>query len=261
MKSAVMRSLRRWSAFAACMLLMSVTHAAPSVVDYQLISKKISGRTTVDYSYRVRISNDDAALVDVVGTVASSSVRTKVISDTVTFGSVAAGGQAISINAITIRQDRTQPFKAAALTWKFAWSSEDDDQLPPDPGPAGDATIEGIDSNSNGIRDDVERKVLTSYAPGPTREALLSLARHLGDVIVHGSDKDVAYNGTVAVTRNIECLYALEPANARKLFQELLADMANTSARVRAYYQYGDSLRGRTVTLRRPWEFAESCPD
>jgi len=29
--------------------------------------------------------------------------------------------------------------------------------LPPDPGPAGDETIEGVDVNENGVRDDIER--------------------------------------------------------------------------------------------------------
>ncbi|GHV60176.1 hypothetical protein FACS1894103_4970 [Campylobacterota bacterium] len=32
-------------------------------------------------------------------------------------------------------------------------------ELPPDPGKAGKATLEGIDSNKNGVRDDVEIEI------------------------------------------------------------------------------------------------------
>jgi len=39
----------------------------------------------------------------------------------------------------------------------------DEYTLPPDPGEAGKATLLGIDSNDNGIRDDVERAIYLTY--------------------------------------------------------------------------------------------------
>ncbi len=36
--------------------------------------------------------------------------------------------------------------------------------LPPDPGAAGSQTIEGVDVNENGVRDEVERKLALSFA-------------------------------------------------------------------------------------------------
>jgi hypothetical protein len=45
--------------------------------------------------------------------------------------------------------------------------------LPPDPGEAGKATIEGIDSDQDGLRDDIQRYIALTYPDSEkTREAL-----------------------------------------------------------------------------------------
>jgi len=49
--------------------------------------------------------------------------------------------------------------------------------LPPDPGVSGDATVQGIDANDNGIRDDVELAVFKEYPDSAkTRAVLLQYA-------------------------------------------------------------------------------------
>lgn len=51
------------------------------------------------------------------------------------------------------------------------------DNLPPDPGSAADATIEGVDANTNGIRDDVELAIFKEYPnSAKTRAVLLQYA-------------------------------------------------------------------------------------
>jgi len=50
--------------------------------------------------------------------------------------------------------------------------------LPPDPGEEGNKTIEGVDANRNGIRDDVELAIFKEYPnSAKTRAALLQYAR------------------------------------------------------------------------------------
>jgi hypothetical protein len=52
--------------------------------------------------------------------------------------------------------------------------------LPPDPGAEADKTIQGIDANKNGIRDDVELAIFKQYpASAKTRAALLQYALEL----------------------------------------------------------------------------------
>ncbi len=49
--------------------------------------------------------------------------------------------------------------------------------LPPDPGPLADATVEGVDANQNGIRDDVELAIFKEYPnSAKTRAVLLQYA-------------------------------------------------------------------------------------
>src|SRR3989338_1086852 len=49
--------------------------------------------------------------------------------------------------------------------------------LPPDPGALADATIEGVDANQNGIRDDVELAIFKEYPnSAKTRAVLLQYA-------------------------------------------------------------------------------------
>jgi hypothetical protein len=51
---------------------------------------------------------------------------------------------------------------------------------PPDPGPENDKTLAGIDSNGNGVRDDVERYIVANYAESPAKVAfLLQYAREV----------------------------------------------------------------------------------
>jgi hypothetical protein len=45
--------------------------------------------------------------------------------------------------------------------------------LPPDPGVAGEATIEGIDANNNGVRDDLELAIFASYPDNPGAREIL----------------------------------------------------------------------------------------
>ncbi len=51
------------------------------------------------------------------------------------------------------------------------------DNLPPDPGELADATVEGVDANNNGIRDDVELAIFREYPnSAKTRAVLLQYA-------------------------------------------------------------------------------------
>jgi len=52
-----------------------------------------------------------------------------------------------------------------------------DEPVPPDPGEAGKQTLEGIDSDGDGVRDDVQRWIILTYlAEGEMREAVAQLA-------------------------------------------------------------------------------------
>jgi hypothetical protein len=69
--------------------------------------------------------------------------------------------------------------------------------LPPDPGPAGDETIEGVDVNENGVRDDIERWIGLNYRNSEkTRMALTRVYYPLQNFMIHAreNDHDAVYN-------------------------------------------------------------------
>lgn len=119
--------------------------------------------------------------------------------------------------------------------------------LPADPGPAGDATIEGVDSNDNGIRDDIERWIGLNYRDSEkTRLALTQAYYPLQNFMIHAreGDRDAVYNDMDALQRAGECLDYIHPDIAHKLIEELKAVVVNTSDRVNAYFDSSRILGG-----------------
>ncbi len=69
--------------------------------------------------------------------------------------------------------------------------------LPPDPGPAGDETIEGIDTDQNGVRDDIDRWIGLNYRNSEkTRMALTQAYYPLQNFMIHAreGDRDAVHN-------------------------------------------------------------------
>lgn len=120
--------------------------------------------------------------------------------------------------------------------------------LPPDPGEAGKQTLQGIDSDSDGVRDDVQRYI--AYA-APTsvdlRKALSQLAIANQQFILAAEQPDDVLFTTVETRhRAQECLYSKEPDGLRLLALQraLKAEMLNSSARTFAYIQADSRLSG-----------------
>ncbi|MEJ2197722.1 MAG: hypothetical protein P8X54_04035, partial [Desulfuromonadales bacterium] len=82
--------------------------------------------------------------------------------------------------------------------------------LPPDPGSAGDESIEGVDVNENGVRDDIERWIGLNYRNSEkTRMALTQAYYPIQNLMVHAKegDRDSVYNDMDSYHRATECLY------------------------------------------------------
>jgi len=80
--------------------------------------------------------------------------------------------------------------------------------LPPDPGIEADETVEGIDANKNGIRDDVELAIFKAYPDSAkTRAALLQyvLALQMG-ITQNFINTDIATEISREVSRGSDCI-------------------------------------------------------
>ena len=135
-------------------------------------------------------------------------------------------------------------------------------QLPPDPGPAGDATLEGVDSNGNGIRDDIERWIYLTYPDSEKlRRALIQEYYPLQNMIIHGQqqNRDAVDDDMYALQRAIECLYYVHSNKPHKISAELKARIVNTDERVYSYLKSSELLGGGTFSSRHPSDRKSSC--
>lgn len=79
-----------------------------------------------------------------------------------------------------LSQDRTEAQIAVIHATRLTMDDVTGKFLPPDPGERADDTLEGVDMNENGIRDDVELAIFEKYPKSPkTRAALLQYALSL----------------------------------------------------------------------------------
>lgn len=103
--------------------------------------------------------------------------------------------------------------------------------LPPDPGEAGKATLAGVDSNNNGVRDDVERWIAFGFFDRPQQLALLQAGRAFQASALQILP-DIQQRATVE-NKALECVISRFPRvqDARQAYGHLGGMMMNTEQR------------------------------
>jgi hypothetical protein len=116
------RSQVTWPFVVAWVVLALPTASAvadPAVEAFDLVSSTRVGRTTFDYSYRVRVRADSAAYASGYFTVTSTSTASRVIDPTVTLDAFDQNVVFLSTDTFTVRQDRTFAFDPSVLRFTF----------------------------------------------------------------------------------------------------------------------------------------------
>jgi hypothetical protein len=117
--------------------------------------------------------------------------------------------------------------------------------LPPDPGEAGMLTLEGIDSDQDGIRDDIQRYIALTYPDSQkTRAALRQFTLAFHTAILESPDKESALNNVEDMHRAQECLWYIHSRDSIKMKNFLKAEYLNTMQRSIAYLNYNTKLSG-----------------
>lgn len=141
-------------------------------------------------------------------------------------------------------------FRAEALPVELTFSPF---PLPPDPGEAGKATLAGIDSNNNGVRDDVERWIVLSFANGLEKPPIVQASVALQQTLTSSNELE-AQQGGENLDRAIACLDArLGVDRARVAYGDLLEQMVDTELRFRADQVFRSRVR--------PGDFPEVYPN
>lgn len=134
--------------------------------------------------------------------------------------------------------------------------------LPPDPGEAGKATLQGIDADSDGVRDDVQRFIKASYPNSlPQRRAATQIAKGLLASLreTESTTADV-HTWAAKELRNSECMTFLFGFDRKweekpKIMQAVL----NTDARNRAHLRWMKHMGGFYGSLVQRGQEAATC--
>jgi len=123
--------------------------------------------------------------------------------------------------------------------------------LPPDPGEAGKATLAGIDSDHDGVRDDIQRYIAITYPnSAKTRAALTQGAKVMQDELLDANNKEKSILHAEESDRVQSCLWYVFGSVAAygKVLDELQPIILNTDARNKAYFTYDDQLGGQVFS-------------
>jgi len=117
--------------------------------------------------------------------------------------------------------------------------------LPPDPGDAGKATLEGIDSDNDGVRDDVQRWIAITYPDSEkTRAALTQEAKLDQEFILNSTDSNMSMTIARQMMNSEACLAYVQPNDYYEIGIEFQAIFLNTYARSKAWLQADRHLSG-----------------
>jgi len=137
--------------------------------------------------------------------------------------------------------------------------------LPPDPGAAGKATLAGIDSDNDGVRDDVQRWIALTYPNSQkTRAALRQDAKAMQVIILNASNPAIARANSIAEGRASDCIRFVRRqvlgtivTDTYQINREMEAVFLNTAARSRAWLQADHYLSGMMFNV--PIDLSASC--
>lgn len=128
-------------------------------------------------------------------------------------------------------------------------------QLPPEPDrAANNATLAGIDSDGDGVRDDVQRLIFNTYSSATKRTLATALARETRKLYLHPPATKAEARKLADEKNTIRnCIYSREEIDLDERFgliKLISAAHADTGKRMKIYLNYDKLLHGETFYLR-----------
>ena len=122
-----------------------------------------------------------------------------------------------------------------------------DNNLPPDPGEEGKVTISGIDTDDDGVRDDVQIVIYKRYPEDESKKiALKQSAKALQSAISAGSfsDQTSIIDSSTDVLQSVDCLHQImeDPTSEISFIEN---SVVNTTERSDAYIEFNEGVSGQ----------------
>lgn len=132
-------------------------------------------------------------------------------------------------------------------TFKFI-STSTTNQLPPDPGEAGKATLEGVDSDKDGVRDDVQIAISLNWSESELKQKGLEQFTKALSVYMLSTSENEAKRNNVARQLSTNCMYSIDRTTAANDIKKIKSFILNTEERLKAYYR-AEELKGTTTGI------------
>ncbi len=148
----------------------------------------------------------------------------------------------LSISVVTTDNDHGQSSATASFT------GIDASNLPPDPGEQGKRTLAGVDSNDNGVRDDVERFIASISEPTPILESLNEFARITQRKITEYENREQTIQNTFDEISYDYCLRSqLSDEKVAEYKRAIFIEQHNTKERILAWARGQRHFAGQVV--------------
>jgi len=130
------------------------------------------------------------------------------------------------------------------------------------PPAAAASSLAGTDANNDGVRDDVETYINTTYpvlANADTNKALQQYAKAAQSTILDADDAVKSITHVTERFRALECLMARRPTDFHPVFVELRARMLDTNPRSEAYLKADSQAAAENLPLFPADQWAGAC--
>lgn len=117
-------------------------------------------------------------------------------------------------------------------------------KLPPDPGEAGKQTLAGIDSDNDGVRDDVQRWIGLLYSDLPTASQVITRYAIVSQQMLGAGDTHTALDIN-DIRRRASACWRYHYPQANSVLEELKSVLLNTDQRLSAYLRADQLVAGR----------------
>lgn len=265
----------------------AMTDQSPFAVKYKLVERKPLGSGMFRYSFILTLTNEQRPWVDATAVVSTDIDGVAIENDTLVIGDLRPGESVVAKepliviadarnavlvpDAIRVRNLRPSLKRAHPKRARYGpayrkglevFSINDfrtqifaaaGDGIPPDPGSVGDETLAGVDSDEDGVRDDLERDI-AKITPSPSDEAVRRAAMSLGRALQKTVDPGAIPLGAIReeITRAIACVLTASDAGA--IYVRVIENQfTDTLERLNAYLAYNKALDGTS------WRAQEAC--
>jgi hypothetical protein len=131
-----------------------------------------------------------------------------------------------------------------------------------DPGPAGTTTLAGVDSDGDGVRDDVQRWINESYSSSVNQKSGLKQRAHaFQSTLLTTEDRAASIQASAADLRAAECVDFVMGSfqSGLAVQRELKAKILNTRERTLANFKASENFNGQKYRLARNGQEAMRC--